>query len=160
MLKFPAPGMKLSLHLVMLVGLLMMAASPAEACSCADPSQREKFRKADIVFLGEVLQHGYVDPVPQDGEFLELANFAVKRQWKGERKQQIRLLLTFDAPGMCNDLKLTVGRQYLMYAYREKEGWVSYTDCGPNLWASEATEEMKNLDSFWFRLWARVWRFN
>ena len=47
-----------------------------------------------------------------------------------------------------------------MYAYSEKEGLVSDADCGPNVLASSAKADIKNLDSFWFRVWARLWRFN
>ena len=35
--------------------LLTFSAANAHACSCADPSQREKFRNADYVFLGQVV---------------------------------------------------------------------------------------------------------
>jgi hypothetical protein len=152
--------MKSLVHIFVVLGLLVLCGLPVEACSCSDPSQHEKFRKADVVFLGEIVDSSFLNPIPKDSPFVQSVGFVVKRQWKGPSQKQIRLMLTFDSPGMCGDMLLTVGSEYLMYAYREKEGLVSYSDCGPNILATRAKADLKNLNSFWFRLWARLWRFN
>ena len=47
-------------------------------------------------------------------------------------------------------MSLKLGLQYLIYAFREKEGLVTYADCGPNIPASYAAEDIKNLNRFWF----------
>jgi hypothetical protein len=152
--------MKMLLRISIVVGLLTISAFRVQACSCAEPSQREKFRKADLVFVGEVTERSPFASISKDSFFIETVTFTVQRQWKGSKQNQIRLLLPFDNPGMCGGLRLKLGSQYLMYAYREKEGLVSYTDCGPNILASDAGADIKNLNRFWFRLSARLWLFN
>ena len=153
-------NIKTLLHIAIVTGVLVVCSAPVEACSCAEPSQREKFRKADLVFVGEIVEFHYLKDVPKDSDFVQSVNFTVKRQWKGSKQKQINVLLNLDIPGICNDMPLAVGRRYLMYAYREKEGWVSGTDCGPNILESDAVGDIKNLNSFWFRFWARLWVFN
>jgi hypothetical protein len=153
-------NMKTLIHVAIVIGVLVLCSARAEACSCSEPSQREKFRKADVVFVGEIVEFHYLKDFPKDSDFVQSVNFTVRRQWKGSKQKQINVLLTFDLPGMCNDMPLAVGRRYLMYAYREKEGLVSGTDCGPNIIESEAGADIRNLNSFWFRLWARLWIFN
>ena len=154
------PNMKTLFHVAIVTGVLVLCASRVHACSCGEPSQREKFRKADVVFLGEIVEFHFLNPILKNSELARSVNFDVKRQWKGSKQKQINVLLTFDIPGMCNDMPLAVGKRYLMYAYREKEGLISVTDCGPNLLESEASDDVKNLNSFWFRLGARLWVFN
>ena len=112
-----------------------------------------------MVFLGEIVESTYLNPIPKDSEFAQSARFVVKRQWKGPNQKEIRLLLSFDGPGTCGDMPLNAGLQYLVYAFHEKEGLVSYTDCGPNILASSASADIKNLDRFWFRFWSRIWLF-
>ena len=152
--------MKPLLQIAIAVGLLVVCTARVQACSCADPSQRKKFRTADVVFLGEIVERHYLSDLPKDALFMQSVTFSVKRQWKGPKQKQLSVLFDFDAPGWCSDMPLIVGREYLTYVYREKAGWASFTDCGPNVEKSLATEDMKKLDSFWFRLSARLWLFN
>lgn len=152
--------MKSLLHVLFVVCLFTISASIVQACSCADPSQRSKFRRADVVFLGEITRYTFLGNISKDSQLVQSASFQVKRQWKGAKQKEIRLLLPIDGPGTCGDMPLTVGMQYLVYAYREKEGLVTYGDCGPNVPAGYANEDIKKLNSFWFRLSARLWLFN
>jgi hypothetical protein len=151
--------MKTLFQIIVVIASIVLSNLSVRACSCADPSQREKFRRADVVFLGEIVESTYLNPIPKDSEFAQSARFVVKRQWKGPSQKEIRLLLSFDGPGTCGDMPLNVGLQYLVYAFHEKEGLVSYTDCGPNVLASSASADIKNLDRFWFRFWSRIWLF-
>jgi hypothetical protein len=148
------------IQIAIVTGVLALSALTVHACSCGEPSQREKFRKADIVFLGELVEQTFIKEVPKDSTLFQAVNFSIKRQWKGTHQKQIRVLLEFDTPGMCGDLPLVVGTEYLMYVYRKREGLVSWIDCGPNMLARDASADMKNLNSFWFRFFARVWPFN
>jgi hypothetical protein len=152
--------MKKLIQISIVAGLLGLSASTVHACSCADPSQRAKFRKADVVFLGEIVERPVLKEGLKDHPLVQAVTFSVKRQWKGPQQKQMRVLIDFDTPGMCGDLPLVVGSEYLMYAYREREGLISAIDCGPNMLARDATADMKNLNSFWFRLSARLWPFN
>ena len=135
--------------------LVALSASSVLACSCADPSQRKKFRTADYVFLGTAVR--MADSHVQD--FAYAVTFNVERQWKGPKLHEPLVNFTFDSPGMCGDLHLAEGQRFLIYAYRQNHDLISYTDCGPNLQAQYADGEVRHLNKFWFRFFARVIRF-
>jgi hypothetical protein len=82
--------------------LFAVSGSSAYACSCANPSQREKFRKADCVFLGEVI--GITDSNVEG--FIWAAKFKVEKLWKGPKIPEPIVNFTFDTPGWCGDLSL------------------------------------------------------
>jgi len=138
--------------------LLMFSASIAYSCSCADPSIREKFRAADLVFVGRVIDFKDAPPL-KDSIFVYSVTLKVEKIWKGTRKPEITVLWAFDRPGWCNDLPLIKDERYLIYTGREKEGYGVYPDCGPNYFAKYHTEEIKKLNGFWFRLFARLFPF-
>jgi hypothetical protein len=137
----------------LLLSVLLASTTDANACSCEGQSQREKFRKADYVFLGEV-----VDITESSvKEFAYAVRFKVERQWKGAKLSESVVHFTFDSPGWCGDLNLAKGERFLIYAYREKQKLVSYTDCGPNMNAEYAADSIKKLNSVWFRSFARAY---
>jgi hypothetical protein len=140
---------------ILFLSLLVLSASNAHACSCADPSQREKFRKADYVFLGQVVD--IADSNVED--FGYAVKFKIEKQWKGPKMPEPIVDFTYDRPGWCGDLNLAKGERFLIYAYREKQNLISYTDCGPNMNVKYAEASIKNLNSFWFRLFARAYPF-
>jgi len=142
--------------MLMAIGL---AASSVYSCSCADPSEREKFRKADFVFLGQIVQASERKGISNDDYFINSVDFKVENQWKGSKKSALTVFVSIDIPGMCGDMPLNIGWRYLVYAYRRKEGLVTYADCGPNIQAEFAKPNIKNLNSFSFRLRARTWPF-
>ena len=152
--------MKSASRLVLAAFLLPLCA-PAEAfaCSCADPSVREKFRASDAVFLGKVVE---MSPFEPDRDFplgMYLVRFEVERRWKGGVGREVTAVADFDRPGWCGDLKLAVGESFLIYAPRRKGRLRVLTDCGPNLNAAYAGEEMRRLGSFRFRAGARLYPF-
>jgi hypothetical protein len=138
--------------------LLMFSATIAYSCSCADPSIREKFRASDLVFVGQVVNFKDAPPL-KDSIFVYSVTLKVERQWKGTRKPEITVLWAWDNPGMCNDLSLVRGERYLIYTNREKEGYGVYPDCGTNYLAKYHAEEIKKLNGFRFRLFARLFPF-
>jgi hypothetical protein len=144
----------------LLLALLTCSAPIAFSCSCADPSQREKFREANTVLLGEVTEIRESKETDKNfSTYPFLVRFKVERQWKGAKKQEFVALADYDNPGMCGDLDLKVGERFLIYAYREKGRLLIVTDCGPNRRAEYAEEEIEKLDSFWFRMFARLYPF-
>jgi hypothetical protein len=152
--------MKFALQSALLFWMLALSASSAYPCSCADPSQREKFRRASAVFIGRVIEiTDYNDPDEDFVLFTNRVKFKVERQWKGARKPEVTALASFDSPGMCGDLNLAVGEEYLVYADREKGRLLFYTDCGPNRNSKYAEDEIKRLNSFWFRFVARLYPY-
>lgn len=145
--------MKKSVSLFLFLTVLIGSAPSVHPCSCRGQSEREKFRTADYVFIGQALE--IADSNLE--YFVYAVKFKVEKQWKGSRKPEQIVNFDFDTPGMCGDLNLEKGKRYLVYAYRKKEGLVSYTDCGPNLKIEHATASMKKLNNPMYRVWSRLY---
>lgn len=147
--------MRYILQLSLVLAALIVGTSSVLACSCADPSVREKFREADVVFVGQLvsISDSNVD------EFPNSVMFNVKERLKGAAERGITVLFGFDNPGWCGDLPLTKDERYLVYAYHEKGRLVTSVDCGPNRIAKYVPDEIKKLHSFWFRTFARFYPF-
>ena len=148
-----AQRMKKSASLFLFLAVLIGSAPNVSPCSCRDQSEREKFRTADYVFVGQALE--IADSNLE--YFIYAVKFRVEKQWKGSRTSEQIVNFDFDTPGMCGDLNLEKGKRYLVYAYRKKEGLVSYTDCGPNLKIEHAADSMKKLDNPMYRVWSRLY---
>jgi hypothetical protein len=151
--------MKKLIQVSLLLSLLLLSANQAFSCSCADPSVREKFRKASSVFVGRILEIKPYEDKASDSIFINEVRFRVERQWKGERKPEITVISAWDNPGWCGDLPLTVGERYLIYADRERNKLAIYADCGPNRIAVYAEKELGKLNNFWFRFFARLYPY-
>jgi hypothetical protein len=145
--------------------IILLASHEAFSCSCADPSVREKFRAADLVFLGRVVE---VKRAPDNaGEIFDHVTFDVEKRWKGPRGPRLTLAWGFDNPGMCNDLPLTPGERYLIYSSREtidyrgrrRSELTIRPDCGPHYLAQHREAEIRKLDRLWFRISARLYPF-
>jgi hypothetical protein len=137
------------------VGLLV--SSSAFACSCADPTVRQKFRTSELVFVGTVTD--FKDAPRNDNAFVYSVTLKVERQWKGTRQKEITVLWSLDSPGMCNDLPLIKGERYLIYTSREDNNFAVYPDCGTNYFAKYHAAEIARLNGFWFRFWARLFPY-
>lgn len=152
--------MKYVSQIAFILLLVASSASTAYPCSCANPSQGEKFRKADVIFLGQIVAVSEHKPISKDDYYINSVSFKVEKQWKGSKKSAISVLFGVDIPGMCGDMSLIVSQRYLIYAYHEKDELITYADCGPNVQAENAKSDIKNLNSSWFRLRSRLWRFS
>lgn len=142
--------------------LLTFGSSLAYACSCGDPSLRQKFRSSDAVFVGKVIEfkdRPDFKSVEELNEFFYEVIFKVEKQWKGERRSEIKAFADFDTPGTCNDLDLSVGKRILVFAPREHGELLIYRDCGPNRSADHARDEIKKLGSFFYRTYAFFYPF-
>lgn len=151
--------MKRTLRVVLAVFFLAQCAPDAFACSCADPSVREKFRAADAVFLGSVVEMSPFEPNKDFPLGMYLVRFEVERRWKGDVGREVTAVADVDIPAMCGDLKLTVGESFLIYAPRHRGRLRVLTDCGPNLNVKHAGKEMKRLGGFWFRTVALLYPY-
>ena len=125
--------------------LLLFAGSPyvAFSCSCADPSVREKFRQANAVFVGKIVEVKPSAETKADFRYFpQVVTFTVKQQWKGARKPEIVVLVSTDWQGMCGDLDLIVGESYLIYAHRKNGRLIVHRDCGPSMPLRYAAQDM------------------
>jgi len=85
--------------------------------------------------------------------------------WKGQMKPEI-VIYTYDlAPSVCSG-GFVLGQKYLVYAYGSK--LLANLACSPShilvtdpKYANykDQEEELRNLDSFWFRFFARIFPF-
>ena len=97
--------MKRTLRVVLAVFFLAQCATDAFACSCADPSVREKFRAADAIFLGRVVEMNPFEPNKDFPLGMYLVRFEVERRWKGDVGREVTAVADFDSPGMCGDFR-------------------------------------------------------
>jgi hypothetical protein len=140
-----------------LVAVVLVGGYHSYACSCADPSIRQKFRSSGLVFVGTVID--FKDAPQNDKTFLYSVTLHVERQWKGTRQKEISVLWAWDNPGMCNDLPLIKGEHYLIYTSREDGAYGVYPDCGTNYFAKYHADEIAKLNGFWFRFGARLFPY-
>lgn len=130
------------------------------ACSCADPSQRERFRASNAVYLGEVVE---IKDTKESSEELKMyfysVKFKVEKQWKGKKSEEITVLASYDSPGWCGDLNLRVGVRFLIYARKSAGKLVVHQDCPISRTAEYAKDEIKNLNNIFFRTYSFVFPF-
>ena len=148
--------MKIIFRSTLLLLLVAFGSSLAYSCSCEIPNQRERYRKANAVFVGEVLElkeRPRVETSENLNDFPYQVTFRVEKQWKGKRQSEVTALSDYENLGMCNDLYLEVGKRFLVYAPRKNGRLIVYAKCGPNVPANNeyTDEEIEKLDSFFFR---------
>ncbi len=137
--------------------LLAFGSSLAYSCTCDLPSQRERFRKANAVFVGEVLElkkRSEIGTTDNLKDFPYQVTFRVEKQWKGKRQSEVTALSDYEELGLCNDLYLEVGKRFLIYAPRKNGRLIVYAKCGPNVPANNeyTDEEIERLNNFFFRV--------
>ena len=139
---------------------LFLFASTTYACSCVIRSHERDFREARAIFVGKVLEIGPNNS--GDEEVRRFAPFkitlAVEKRWKGNHRQ-ITIVSSNGEPA-CGGFKFEKGELYLIYAFgRELETGTACTRSRPfSRTDQERQRELAELDSFRFRLKARVWR--
>ena len=129
----------------LLLSTLTLCASTVHPCSCGENSVRSDFRSAKAIFVGEVLY------VSKGGLPVEI-KFKVEKQWKGH--QQKEFTAAWDGPGPCGGFMLEQGRRYLVYV-RGRE-MHAYTSCDRTAKLDHASDDIRRLNTFWFRFFARL----
>jgi hypothetical protein len=143
--------------------LLAFSVSSAYSCDCNWQSVRQKFRDADVVFLGEVLAFD-VRPGTETNEELKFfpyqATFKVEKQWKGKKQSEITALVDLKLGGMCEGSEMPVGKRFLIYAPRKSgQLLVSRNFCSGNWAADSAKKEIKKLNNFFYRTYTFFYPF-
>ncbi|MEZ5307180.1 MAG: hypothetical protein R2684_08560 [Pyrinomonadaceae bacterium] len=165
-----AQYMKTTVQAFLVFFMLVFASSVAFACTCSNPSQRQRFRSADVVFVGEVLEFREIsetehakslesDPENRLGGMPYRVTFNVEKQWKGKRQPRITASAGDDAVGWCDDLDLSVGKRILVYAPREFGQLLIARECGPNRYGDAAEDEIKRLNNFFFRAYTFLYPY-
>jgi hypothetical protein len=156
--------MKVVLQLVFFLVLLISFADLVYACHCSSSSQQQRFRAANTVFIGEVIEFKVrPDLETETNQNLKYipyqVTFNVEKQWKGKRQSKITALADYDSPGFCGDLDLQAGKRFLIYAPRNYGHIIVYRDCGPNRDIENARSEIKNLSNFFFQTYTFLYPF-
>ena len=148
---------------LVITGSIAFCAESAIACTCVHQKLSKRFRKAEAVFVGTPVYVDENDP----GQVKSIQNFKkglsmlkVKKSWKGVKSETIAVELDFNTyGGNCPNLtRFEVDEDYLIFAYgKDLKVTVGCPDSAKITKGSEYPHnEMKRLDRFWFRLWARI----
>ena len=148
--------------LKLIIACLVAFSGNVLACSCPDPSQRQRFREADSVFVGEVVEFKERLGRETNEELIPypfIVKFKVEKQWKGQKLNEITALVSFDIKGFCNDLSLPVGKRLLIYAPRLSRQLLINRECGPNRYAEYAKDEISHLGNIFFRFYSFIFPY-
>ncbi|HKQ92787.1 MAG TPA: hypothetical protein VJZ77_19160 [Blastocatellia bacterium] len=110
-------------------------------CSCEFWSARKKLKKAQAVFVGEVIGITCQDASCPDNKI----TFKVEKHWKGVIEQRVTVL---SAPPVCCTcgLKVNVGDKVLVYAYKTDNGDLETSLCSSIRIGNEsADKQLKEL---------------
>jgi hypothetical protein len=160
---------------------LAFSCSGVIACEVYITPLRKNFREAKQVFLGEIIsvEKKTGNEIPEDfGNYGEHYNeifklsFKVVKAWKGVKKHAEVSLYSDDyCPCPNRKYDFQVGDKLLAFAdkYKKLDTCNIYTERLANRYVEkvydrkkyleQAQKEMKQLDSFGFRLWARIYPF-
>lgn len=143
-------GSKLTLLVWTAGGLLLLAATRSDACSCmafpedAAEAAELAYARADAVFVGEIT--ALEDTRSGSFDYLH-ARFDVQKSWKGVRAGSSIALRTALSSAGCG-YPFRRSRSYLVFAYHDSEGDVYTTSlCDLNLVEEAATEHIRALNS-------------
>jgi hypothetical protein len=98
-----------------------LAAEQAAACSCAQQSPRELFKRSDAAIIGRL-----VDVVPRD-QYESAYRYLVKRVYKGKRRIERGQMLSVRSAsdGAACGLPDQEGRRYGLFLFRHDDRWTS-----------------------------------
>jgi len=137
---------------------LLLWEPTAFPCTCNIQKHRADFRKAKSVFVGRVIDVDRKRTIPErlSGGVVYSAKFEIEKAWKGSSKSEVAVFVWRDFG--CGGFDFQLSEKYLVYVFDNE--WVAYTACSrsrPYIRSSvETDKELKQLDSFWFRLCARL----
>ena len=113
--------MRITLLVSTFVLVILISGSSALACDCMTPPAKECFRRADVVFEGELVRAG------RDSDSPMTYTFKVNKVLKGEHVQEVTIFGT----GWNCDATFDLNVVYRVYA-REYEGKLRSGQCSGN----------------------------
>jgi hypothetical protein len=128
----------------------------ATACSCYSNSHSKEFRKTKAIFVGKLISVGTEEIQKEGYSPLYTLTFDVEKEWKGVKTKKVKVFT--NRQNMCSAFEFREGETYLLYV--QKDSYVT-SDCASSLElnSSMAQENIKDLNSFWFRIKSRLWIF-
>ncbi len=132
------------------------------ACTCEIEPIRKAFRKSKAVFIGKAIS---IDDKSLDkNNFYPFeVTFKVKKSWKGAKEDKITVKAAYpnSFENQCISFKIEKGNEYMIFARTDK--LLVKTECS-NSYIIERDDKfhqknVKKLDSFWFRLWTKIYPF-
>jgi hypothetical protein len=127
-------------------------------CTCIIKKHRTDFRQAKAVFVGRVIEIDRNRMIPErlSGGVIYSARIRIEKAWKGSRKSEVAVFTWRDFG--CGGFDFQPSEKYLVYVFDNE--LIAYTTCSRTRHyersSDETDKELKQLDSFWFRLFARV----
>lgn len=162
--------MKTSIQFIFAIALLFAFSSvDIIACTISEVPLRKQFRKSNAVFVGKVLKIEEYNPTKEEKRkfisenwqswtMFSKVTFEVRDKWKGNvPKTKEFLAAAFYTCGCDQNVsEYEIGKEYLIYAPENNFVTICDSKLTLNEWVKK---EMKRLDSFSFRLWARIYLF-
>jgi len=140
----------------------LLLAPAAFSCTCPDTKHRVDFRRAKAVFVGQVIDIDRKGAIPErlQPNVIYSAKFKIEKAWKGSLKSEVALFVRRSFSGCDRNFDFQQGEKYLVYVFDEEDELVISVTCSRTrphgLSSVEENKELKQLDSFWFRFFARV----
>ncbi len=126
--------------------MLILAVSASYACKPELPSQRQAFKKATSVFIGEVVDITDSDFQPIKGKaYFMNVRFKVIQYWKGRGGLEVKV---HSEQGVlsCNLFQFQKGEKYLVYAYgKHLVVFTGSSRSAPLSWDGYVNDELKML---------------
>ncbi len=145
---------------------LFLGITSALACQCDINSHRKDFRKAKNIFIGEVISVDFQSnlTLPDEvkdfrAEIVESVKFNIEKSWKGKQKKEIKIW-SLSFPSSCGGFRFIKGTKYLVYVFKKDKSLYAVTSCNRTRLAETDNQyklkEIEELNSFWFRFWAKI----
>lgn len=127
-------------RVVIVGGIILLFSVKGLACDCATPSAEESFRRADAVFIGEMIDSKQSENTA--GSFsptLTTYNFRVSKALKGKDAEEV----TITSWGTDCDASFGLGSVYLVYA-KSSDGKLISSVCSGNMALGLAPTSLPN----------------
>lgn len=152
-----------------LVLAFSLCVETAYGCVAVVSGLRKQFRESSVIFEGQLIdfeERSSTDipaELQKDWETLAPVRFKIEKSWKGQRSGELVLYMNPICDCPARYLLPKKGDTLLVFA--DKNRVVDSCNYGYVLemknkkQAEEAKSVMDQLDSFWFRTWARIYPF-
>ncbi len=117
-------------------------------CTCSatyrDITAHNEFKLADVVFIGKVIEITKTARDKNDGSYVEIVKFEVKKAWK--RDLETFVIIRNKIQGCINGFD--ENEEWLVYAYNKQDGMlVTYCCCSRTRLLSKAAEDLKEFEA-------------